>query len=102
LTIEHRSDDIDRELQSQMGTWVFGCDICQDVCPWNKFARQTSERRFMPEEGITNTPVSAWLEIDRDRFNQRFRHSAVKRTKFEGLKRNLRIAQSNLADGAPD
>lgn len=100
LTIEHRSDDIPAEVQSEMGSWVFGCDVCQDVCPWNKFSRRTTEDRFTPRDGMTDTPISEWEEINIDEYRVRFEGSAVKRARFEGLKRNLRIAAQNARQNA--
>ncbi len=96
LTIEHRGDDIPPELQEKMGNWIFGCDICQDVCPWNKFKYATSEPRFMPRPGLPDTPLERWEELDLEAFRQKFRKSAVKRAKFEGFKRNVRIALQNV------
>nr|WP_243663624.1 tRNA epoxyqueuosine(34) reductase QueG [Rhodothermus marinus] len=96
LTIEHRGDDIPPELQEKMGNWIFGCDICQDVCPWNKFKYATSEPRFMPRPGLPDTPLERWEELDLEAFRQKFRKNAVKRTKFKGFKRNVRIALQNV------
>ena len=95
LTIEHRGDDIPVELHSDMGNWIFGCDICQDVCPWNKFKFATDEPRFLPRPGITDTELREWIELDLDAFRQRFRKSPVKRAKLEGFLRNIRIALEN-------
>ncbi|SHK86168.1 tRNA epoxyqueuosine(34) reductase QueG [Rhodothermus profundi] len=96
LTIEHRGDDIPPELQEKMGNWIFGCDICQDVCPWNKFKYATNEPRFLPRPGLPDTPLDRWEELDLEAFRQKFRKSAVKRAKFEGFKRNVRIALQNV------
>jgi len=95
LTIEHREDDVDRELRARHDNWIFGCDICQDVCPWNKFRTESSEPRYAPREGATDTPLTEWFEIDLDEFHERFRRSPVKRTKFEGFRRNVRYALEN-------
>ena len=97
LTIEHREDDVSRDIQPDMGNWVFGCDICQDVCPWNKFARPTGEPRFEPRPGMVDGQIDEWLELDVEAFRAKFKGSPVKRTKYEGLMRNLRIAASNSA-----
>ncbi len=96
LTIEHRDDDIPAELQARMGNWIFGCDICQEVCPWNKFKYATNEPRFLPRPGLPDTPLEQWEELDLEAFRQKFRKSAVKRAKFEGFKRNVRIALQNM------
>jgi epoxyqueuosine reductase len=89
LTIEYRGERIDTHYKDKMEDWVFGCDICQDVCPWNRFAEPTGEKEFFPSLDLLNMSREAWKEIDRERFNELFRKSAVKRTKYTGLKRNL-------------
>jgi epoxyqueuosine reductase len=99
LTIEHRGDDIPVELHPDMGNWIFGCDICQDVCPWNKFKFTTDEPRFLPRPGITDTALNEWIELDLDAFRQRFRKSPVKRAKLEGFLRNVQIALENREAG---
>lgn len=96
LTIEHRADDLPEALTPDMHNWIFGCDICQDVCPWNKFKRPTTEPRFEPRPGLPDTELRAWVELDLEQFRQRFRKNPVKRAKFEGFKRNVRIALDNL------
>ena len=95
LTIEHRADDIPFEIRPDMGNWIFGCDICQDVCPWNKFKRPTAEPRYLPRLGFTDTELREWIELDLEAFRRRFRKNPVKRTKFEGFLRNVRIALEN-------
>jgi epoxyqueuosine reductase len=100
LTIEFRGDTIEPPLSGDMGNWIFGCDICQDVCPWNKYRRPASEPRYRPRAELTDTPLKRWAEIDLDAFRKLFKDSAVRRTGFEGLKRNVRIALRN-AEG-PD
>ncbi|QXD13996.1 tRNA epoxyqueuosine(34) reductase QueG [Rhodocaloribacter litoris] len=98
LTIEHRGDDIPEDLRPGMGTWIFGCDVCQDVCPWNKFKRPASEPRYAPRPGLTDTELREWVELDLEEFRRRFRKSPVKRAKLEGFLRNVRIALENAAD----
>jgi epoxyqueuosine reductase len=95
LTIEHREDDIPEELSQQHGNWIFGCDICQDVCPWNKFARQTTERRYVAREGLVGTNLNDWTELDLEGFRKTFRGNPVKRARYHGFKRNVRIALGN-------
>lgn len=92
-TIEHRGDSIPEEIALQQENWIFGCDICQDVCPWNKFSRKTRESRFLPRKGMQNTPLEEWEELDLEAFRKRFKGSAVKRAKYEGLMRNIRAAK---------
>ncbi len=95
LTIEHRGDDIPLALHPDMENWIFGCDICQDVCPWNKFKFATDEPRFMPRPGLTDTELRQWIELDLEGFRETFRKSPIKRAKFEGFIRNVRIALEN-------
>ena len=90
LTIELRSK-IPESFKGKMGNWVFGCDICQDVCPWNRFADPHVEPNFEPKEEMLNMKKSDWEEIKFDTFERIFEGSAVKRTKFEGLKRNIKF-----------
>lgn len=94
-TIENRDEFIPETLASKFGNWVFGCDICQDVCPWNKFKQPTTESRYAPREGMVTTTVEEWSEISVEEFRERFRKNPVKRTKPEGLKRNANAVLSN-------
>lgn len=100
LTIEHRGAELPEDTASDLGTWIFGCDVCQDVCPWNKFARPTSEPRFLPRPGVTDTELREWVELDLEAFRARFRKSPVKRAKFEGFQRNVRQALENALRAA--
>ena len=88
FTIELK-DSISSDYQGKFDNWMFGCDICQDVCPWNRFSKPHQEPEFKPHDDLLNYSKSEWEEITKDVFNEIFRKSAVKRTKFEGLKRNL-------------
>ncbi len=101
-TIEHRGDDVPDELAAQFENWIFGCDICQDVCPWNKFAFATDEPRFLPRPGLPDTDLREWIEIDLDAFRERFRKSPVLRARLEGFRRNVRIALKNAEQGDGD
>ena len=69
---------------------IFGCDICQDVCPWNKFSTSHNEREFLPKEELSKMSKKDWQELTHETFNKIFKNSAVKRTKFQGLKRNIK------------
>jgi epoxyqueuosine reductase len=94
LTIEKRSD-IPDDLRSGMGRHVFGCDICQDVCPWNRKAPLTSAAEFQPRDGLVN-PALDWLaEMPPEEFRTVFRRSPIRRTKLSGLRRNAVIAMGN-------
>jgi len=97
LTIEKRGE-IPDQLRSGMGRHVFGCDICQDVCPWNRKAPATSAPEFEPREGLVN-PALDWLaEMQQEEFRAVFRGSPIRRTKLSGLRRNAVIAMGNSGD----
>ena len=88
FTIELK-DNIPGEMKGKFDDWAFGCDICQDVCPWNKFSKPHSEPLFNPNPEILSMTKKDWEEITEETFKTVFKNSAVKRTKFEGLKRNI-------------
>jgi epoxyqueuosine reductase len=97
LTIEKRGE-IPDQLRSGMGRHVFGCDICQDVCPWNRKAPATSAAEFEPRAGLVN-PALDWLaEMQEEQFRAVFRGSPVRRAKLSGLRRNAVIAMGNSGD----
>jgi len=97
LTIEKRGE-IPEELRSGIGRQVFGCDICQDVCPWNRKAPVTTAPEFQTREGLVN-PALNWLaEMQPEEFNQVFRGSPIRRTKRSGLRRNAVVAMGNSGD----
>jgi epoxyqueuosine reductase len=89
-TIENRGE-IDPALSGKFEHRVFGCDICQDVCPWNLKSEPHREPAFLPDNRLMNLTREEWNEMDKPLFNELFRNSAVKRTRFEGLKRNLKF-----------
>ncbi|MBI9060766.1 MAG: tRNA epoxyqueuosine(34) reductase QueG [Marinilabiliaceae bacterium] len=88
LTIEHKGD-IPEVFRGKLDNWVFGCDICQEVCPWNRKARPTQEEAFQPHGDLLKLLPDQWFQLDEDAFREIFRKSAVKRAKYTGLKRNL-------------
>ena len=88
FTIELK-ENIPLEMKGKFDDWVFGCDVCQDVCPWNKFSKPHSEPLFNPNPEIISFSKKDWKEITEDVFKQVFKDSAVKRTKLEGLRRNV-------------
>jgi len=92
LTIELKNN-IPTEFKGQMDNWVFGCDVCQDVCPWNKFSKPHNEPLFNPKPELLSMAKKDWDEITKETFNKVFKNSAVKRTKFSGLKRNIEFLQ---------
>ena len=89
LTIEFK-DEIPQAFKDKMEDWAFGCDICQDVCPWNRFPEAHTEPKFQPQ-GWQDFEESDWQEMTKEVFQRVFKRSAVKRTKFDGLKRNLKF-----------
>jgi epoxyqueuosine reductase len=102
LTIEHGPDDVPDGLKPEMENWLFGCDICQDVCPWNKFKQPTDEERYLPRDGVTDTALEDWAEMNLDEFERRFADSPVQRATFDGFKRNVRTAIQNALDRRAD
>ncbi|HEX8220582.1 MAG TPA: tRNA epoxyqueuosine(34) reductase QueG [Chloroflexia bacterium] len=98
LTIEHKGV-IPREMRPLMGEWVFGCDICQDVCPVNRKAVPGNHPEFSPEQGIGPSPsLIELLEMGEEEFRARYHHSPVKRAKLQGMQRNAAIALGNIGD----
>ncbi|HIB36503.1 tRNA epoxyqueuosine(34) reductase QueG [Mesonia sp.] len=87
-TIELK-DSIPESEKRKFEDWMFGCDICQDVCPWNRFSKPHNEPLFNPHPDLLQMTKHDWEEITRETFNEIFRKSAVKRTKYDGLKRNI-------------
>ena len=97
LTIEKRGT-VPEEMREGIGRHVFGCDICQDVCPWNRKAPVTGAAEFQPREGLVN-PALEWLaEMTAEEFRERFRGSPIRRTKRTGVRRNAAIAMGNSGD----
>ncbi len=88
FTIELKGH-IPEEVNGKFGNWVFGCDICQDVCPWNRFSKPHNEPAFHPHGRLTELKASDWQEITQEIFQEMFRKSAIKRTGFAGLQRNI-------------
>jgi len=88
LTIELK-DAIPSEFKGKMQDWMFGCDVCQDVCPWNRFSQPHEESLFMPQENLLQMTKRDWQELTQETFSKVFKKSAVKRTKFSGLLRNI-------------
>jgi epoxyqueuosine reductase len=87
-TIELRDASMPSEIAKSLNGWLYGCDICQDVCPWNRFEKPTMEKRFEPRNGETAIEPERILEMEPKDYVERFRRSAIKRAKLDGLKRN--------------
>jgi epoxyqueuosine reductase len=94
FTIELK-DNLPSDYKGKFENWAFGCDICQDVCPWNRFSYPTKENRFNPSEQLKGMTKSDWEEITHEVFSELFKKSAIKRTKFEGLKRNVEFLRQS-------
>lgn len=92
LTIE-RKDAIPQEFKGKMENWMFGCDICQEVCPWNRFSEIHNENDFKARPELLEMSKKDWQEITEEIFDEIFRGSPVKRTKYDGLKRNIKFLQ---------
>ena len=88
FTIELK-DAIPTEMKGKFDNWAFGCDVCQDVCPWNKFSKPQNEPQFLAKPELLNMTNNEWLEITEQVFSELFKKSPVKRTKYNGLKRNI-------------
>ena len=89
LTIELKDAILPEQFKGKMDNWMFGCDVCQDVCPWNKFGKINQEKRFQPSAQLLDLNQNDWEDLEQETFQSLFKNSAVKRTKFEGLKRNI-------------
>ncbi|KIC91603.1 tRNA epoxyqueuosine(34) reductase QueG [Flavihumibacter sp. ZG627] len=95
FTIELKDLLIPSEMQGKFNNWMFGCDICQDVCPWNRFSQPTKEPAFSPIPGILNMTSGDWELLGEERFRSLFRHSPLKRSKYKGILRNLRFLKQD-------
>lgn len=87
-TIELKND-IPESFKNKMEDWMFGCDICQDVCPWNRFSKPNIQSKFQPNSTLLNLRKADWKDLSQELFSEIFKKSPVKRTKFSGLKRNI-------------
>ena len=101
-TIELKELLIPETQKGRFDNWLFGCDTCQDVCPWNRFARPTSELDFTPIPAILNFRTKDWEELTEEKFRELFRHSAIKRTKYSGIRRNLHFLEGLFPAGDDD
>ncbi|MGB2869933.1 MAG: tRNA epoxyqueuosine(34) reductase QueG [Bacteroidota bacterium] len=97
LTIEHRGE-IDEKLKPKFDGWIYGCDICQDVCPWNRFQQETREQAFLPREGNVTPELEAAGTMTKEQFSSTFRKSPIKRTKWEGWMRNVSVVKKHKGE----
>ena len=93
FTIELKDALIPQEMKNKFGEWMFGCDVCQDVCPWNRFSKPNTESQFSPLPEIFNFTSSEWEALNEETFKSIFKNSPLKRTKLKGIHRNLKFMQ---------
>lgn len=96
LTIELKDALLPSSFQDKMEGWAFGCDICQDVCPWNRFAQPNEEPLFTPVSEVLNLSLNEWEAMTEDAFRKIFKHSPLKRTKWSGMQRNIHFIKQSL------
>jgi epoxyqueuosine reductase len=105
-TIELRDEELPREVSEHLDGWLYGCDVCQDVCPWNRFEQPTDETRFEPRPGAASPDLEEIAVLTHESYVERFRRSPVKRAKLSGLRRNARTllarARGEELDAPPD
>jgi len=95
FTIELKEALIPDEMKGKFDNWMFGCDVCQEVCPWNRFSQPTSEIKFNPLPAILNFSSNDWEEMTEEKFKEVFKNSPLKRSKYAGIKRNLRFIKTS-------
>lgn len=95
FTIELKDLLIPADMKGRFDNWFFGCDVCQDVCPWNRFAQPASEQELQPIPEILNFSTRDWEALTEESFKKIFRHSPLKRSKYQGIRRNLQFLQGN-------
>lgn len=96
FTIELKDMLIPGEMKNKFDDWMFGCDICQDVCPWNRFSKPNNEIAFTPIPEILNLSTKEWESMTEESFKKIFKHSPLKRTKFKGIQRNIRFLNTGM------
>ncbi|MEP6684721.1 MAG: tRNA epoxyqueuosine(34) reductase QueG [Parafilimonas sp.] len=94
FTIELKDAIIPTEMKNKFENWMFGCDICQDVCPWNRFSKPTEETEFTPIPEILNLSTEEWNNMSEDAFRKIFKSSPLTRSKYKGIQRNLKFIQT--------
>jgi epoxyqueuosine reductase len=101
-TIELRAPELPRAIEQDLSGWLYGCDICQDVCPWNRFEETTAEARFAPREGNIDANLDEIMNLTPETYAARYRGSAMKRAKLAGLQRNARTISHKKAQKAQE
>jgi epoxyqueuosine reductase len=97
FTIELKDAIIPNEMKNKFENWMFGCDICQDVCPWNRFSKPTDEAAFNPIPEILDLSTEEWKNMSEEAFNKIFKSSPLKRAKYKGIQRNLKFIETASA-----
>lgn len=98
FTIELKDKLLPSDMQHKFDNWFFGCDTCQDVCPWNRFSQPTRETEFAPIQELLHFSTEEWSALTEDTFKKIFRHSPLKRSKFHGIQRNLHFVQNTFTE----
>ena len=93
-TIELKDSLIPGEMKGKFNDWAFGCDVCQDVCPWNRFSKPSDEPEFTPIPEVLNLSTKEWEQMTEESFKKIFKHSPISRTKWKGMQRNIKFIQS--------
>jgi epoxyqueuosine reductase len=96
FTIELKDALINDNMRGRFDNWMFGCDTCQDVCPWNRFAKPNNEPMFEPLDAVLNLSTSQWLDLTEESFKTIFKNSPLKRSKYAGIRRNLQFISGSL------
>lgn len=94
FTIELKDEIIPEEMKGKFKDWMFGCDVCQDVCPWNRFSKPHAEEAFQPLPEILNFTTKEWEELSEEAFKKIFKHSPLSRSKYKGIQRNLKFLKT--------
>jgi epoxyqueuosine reductase len=94
FTIELKDEIIPGELKGKFNNWMFGCDVCQDVCPWNRFSKPHTEHGFAPLPELLNLSTKDWEELSEDMFKKIFKHSPLSRSKHKGIQRNIKFLKA--------
>lgn len=97
LTIENGQESLPEELTGKQDNWIFGCDICQDVCPWNKFQQSTAETRYQPREENINPDLKYLASLDEETYKKKFKDSPVLRAKWKNFIRNVKAAENSYS-----
>ena len=95
FTIELKDELLPEKMKGNFDNWMFGCDVCQEVCPWNRFSKPTNEIKFAPLPEVLNFSTSDWEELSEDAFRKIFKNSPIKRTKYKGIRRNLKFIKNS-------